>query len=327
MFQFTKVKSATKPPEAFKLNDYTNVLTKNERLTLALRSLYTESGYSLYKMSKFEEYELYLKNKEFLVSDNIITFTDTDGRLLALKPDVTLSIIKNSRTRENEVIKAQYNENVYRVSGSTRSFREIMQSGIECIGDIGEREVCEVVSLAAKSLSLLSSDSVLEISSLDIVDGVLDYAGIADGAKDSLLSLIEKKNEYEAKALLDTVCQSDEGKKLVLSLISLFGKPEKVLPRLEAMRVNERISSAIDMLSSVVFELDKNASGKISIDFSLLGNMKYYNGIAFRGFISGLPAAVLLGGQYDNLMTKMGKDSRGVGFAVYLDGLDRLTEL
>ena len=55
--------------------------------------------------------------------------------------------------------------------------------------------------------------------------------------------------------------------------------------------------------------------------------MKYYNGIAFRGFISGLPAAVLLGGQYDNLMTKMGKDSRGVGFAVYLDGLDRLTEL
>ena len=47
-------------------------------------------------MSRFEEYDLYVANKDFLISDEVITFTDRSGRLLAMKPDVTLSIIKNA---------------------------------------------------------------------------------------------------------------------------------------------------------------------------------------------------------------------------------------
>ena len=45
-------------------------------------------------MNKFENYELYLENKSFLASENIVTFTDPSGKLLALKPDITLSILK-----------------------------------------------------------------------------------------------------------------------------------------------------------------------------------------------------------------------------------------
>ena len=45
-------------------------------------------------MGRFEEYGLYQENRRFLTSDQVITFTDLDGRLLALKPDVTLSIAK-----------------------------------------------------------------------------------------------------------------------------------------------------------------------------------------------------------------------------------------
>ena len=66
-----------------------------ERAAFSLRELYRGYGYLPYKMSKFEEYDLYVRNKDFLVSDRIITFTDMGGSLLALKPDVTLSIIKN----------------------------------------------------------------------------------------------------------------------------------------------------------------------------------------------------------------------------------------
>ena len=72
------------------------VLKEEERIALELRSLYKKYGYLPYKMSKFEEYDLYVANKEFLISDGVITFNDTDGKLLALKPDVTLSIIRNS---------------------------------------------------------------------------------------------------------------------------------------------------------------------------------------------------------------------------------------
>ena len=65
---------------------------------------------------------------------------------------------------------------------------------------------------------------------------------------------------------------------------------------------------------------------RIQIDFSATGDVKYYNGIAFKGFISGIPGSVLSGGQYDALMKKMGRKDRAIGFAVFLDMLERLTE-
>ena len=68
-----------------------------ERAVRQLRELYRRYGYTQYKMSKFEPYDLYARSKSFLVSEDILTFTDADGRLMALKPDVTLSIIKNAQ--------------------------------------------------------------------------------------------------------------------------------------------------------------------------------------------------------------------------------------
>ena len=150
--------------------DY-NMLDRIQQLTLALGGIFSSHGYSQYKMGKFEEYDLYSKNKDFLVSDSVITFTDTNGKLMALKPDVTLSIIKNTKN-EQGIQKLFYNENVYRVSKSTNSFKEIMQSGVECIGDIDSFSIGEVLMLAAESLNEISQDFILEISQLDILSRV-----------------------------------------------------------------------------------------------------------------------------------------------------------
>ena len=53
-----------------------------EKLLFRLRMLYRQYGYQPYRMSKFEKYELYAGNKDFLVSDRVITFNDTNGDLL-----------------------------------------------------------------------------------------------------------------------------------------------------------------------------------------------------------------------------------------------------
>ena len=119
-----------------------SVLQRNERYVYALRELYFRYGFTPYRMSKFEEYDLYARNKDFLVSDNVITFTDTDGKLMALKPDVTLSIIKNSKDEPDVIRKVSYNENVYRVSKGSNSFREIMQAGVECFGAVDDAAAC-----------------------------------------------------------------------------------------------------------------------------------------------------------------------------------------
>ena len=63
---------------------------------------------------------------------------------------------------------------------------------------------------------------------------------------------------------------------------------------------------------------------RVRVDFSVVNDMSYYNGIVFKGFVNGVPASVLSGGQYDKLMEKMGKKSGAIGFALYPDLLESL---
>ena len=58
-----------------------NPIWKNEEQAgIGLKSVYRRYGYIPYKMSRFEEYDLYVRNKDFLVSDQIITFSDRCGK-------------------------------------------------------------------------------------------------------------------------------------------------------------------------------------------------------------------------------------------------------
>lgn len=303
------------------MENLTKILTRDEEAVFTLRALYNKYGYSKYKMSKFEEYDLYVRNKDFLPSENIITFTDTDGRLLALKPDVTLSIIKNSRVTEG-VFKAQYNENIYRISKGTNSFKEFMQVGLECLGAVGNKELTEVILLAAKSLDLISESNVLEISHLDITYGILDYAGLSEDGKKKILDCLGKKNVSGIEEVCISESVESEKTELVKKLASVYGTPETVMPALDVFKVTKETTSAVEQLAEIFAELKENGiSKKLCVDFSLVGDMKYYNGIAMKGFVDGIPSGILSGGQYDNMMLKMKKNARGVGFAVYLDEL------
>ena len=109
-------------------------LRPDETATLELRGLYEKYGYKKYKISKFEEYSLYVENRDFFTGDKVLSFTDLDGRLLAMKPDVTLSIINNTRAEKGKSEKIYYIENVYRESKENHSFKEINQMGLEYMG-------------------------------------------------------------------------------------------------------------------------------------------------------------------------------------------------
>ncbi len=300
-----------------------SLLKNDEKAIFSLRGLYRKYGYSQYKMSKFEAYDLYVRNKDFLVSDNIITFTDAGGKLMALKPDVTLSIIKNSPEERGVVQKVYYNENVYRATKESGAYKEIMQMGLECLGDIDAYSVAEVCMLAAESLSFISPDFVLDISHMGIISPILEEIGASHAAKQEILKCIGEKNAHELAA----ICARDNlDATLLCALVQTYGAPAVVLPRLDALRI-EGNSSAIDDLISVISALEKNGFGdKIRIDFSVVNDMNYYNGFVFRGFIEGLSAGILSGGQYDALMAKMGKKAGAIGFAIYLDMLEQLPE-
>ncbi len=300
-----------------------NYLKNEEKIILSLRALYSKYGYLPYKMNKFEEYDLYAKNKEFLIGEGVITFTDTHGKLLALKPDVTLSIIKNATENKGVKNKVYYSENVYRISGKTREYKEIMQTGLECVGDLDLYDTYEVIILARKSLEAVSNDYVLEISHMGILSSLLDSVSSNEAYRQEVLDSIKKKSKHEIKLASQKYGISEEKTEMLCNFISVYGEPRVVISKLEKMNVNDEFLSATKELKALTSLLGDD---KVRLDFSIINDMNYYNGIVFNGFLSGVAECVLFGGSYDKLLSKMGKRSRGIGFAIYTDLLEGINE-
>lgn len=300
-------------------------LSKDEELIFNLRRLYEQYGYNQYKMGKFEEYDLYAENKDFLVSDGVITFTDTNGKLKALKPDVTLSIVRSSRFDADDMVrKVYYHENVYRISGKNRTYCEIMQTGLECIGDIDEYCVSEVLMLAGQSLKLISDEAVLDVSHMGILAYYMDRLGLEDEHDRLIMKYIGEKNTHELEDLCSDQGADEVAVRELIQLISLSGTMKEVLPELRKLRCPAALIQELDRIESTMSAY--GIGDLLRINFSVINDMNYYNGLVFKGYIKGIPDGVLSGGRYDSLMRKMGRKTGAIGFAVYPDQLERLWE-
>lgn len=300
------------------------IMKSEEKAAERLRSLYSKYGYLPYKMNKFEEYDLYVRNKNFLVSDRVITFNDTDGSLMALKPDVTLSIIKNGEDIPGIKQKVCYNEHVYRVSDNTGRFREIMQTGLECIGDIDPYDLYEVISLAAQSLSMISDSYMLEVSHLGVLSAILEEACPNSSFTSEAVGFIAEKNGHDLKKLCASYDLSDSDTEKVLALVTVYGRMSDVVASLKPLCGKKALLALEELeLISKLFEGDLDGD-RVIFDFSVINDRNYYNGVVFRGFLDGICESVLSGGQYDSLMKKMKRTSGAAGFAVYLDKLERM---
>ena len=299
-------------------------LQPKERASFALRALYEAAGCRKYHMGRFEEYGLYQENRSFLSSEQVITFTDLDGRLLALKPDVTLSIAKTAQPAPGETLRYYYHENVYRPSAESHTFKEISQMGLEMLGAVGEAQVQQAVCLAARSLDALGAEWVLEVSHMGYLFGLFDALGVPDAARAKLLEKLREKNAHELRAAAGAAGLTDAAADILCSVLSLCGSYADTLAKAAALCRNDAMRAAVAELEALAVPLEK-AGGVIRLDMTLAGEMEYYNGLVFQGYLKALPRPLLKGGRYDLLMQKFTPGAGAIGFAVYLDELDRLS--
>ena len=293
-----------------------SLLSPAERVTFLLRELYTENGYERFKMNKFEEYELYMRNKDFLLGDGVITFNE-GGRLMALKPDVTLSIMKNFKA-EAGLCRICYDENVYRTVGGALS--EIMQCGLECMGEVDAAAEYEVVRLAAESLSRIDGNYVLALSHMGYVDALLAHYNMVPADRERLLGYLRSKNLHDMERFL---ADRPEAYRALRALLTLPAAPEAAAEAMVALSQNDEMREAAAELGELIRRLDEDGCGKrICVDFSVVNSMKYYSGVVMNGYVNGIPERVLSGGRYDKLMSRMGKEAGAIGFALYLNVLD-----
>ncbi len=297
-------------------------LKPDERATLELRGLYEKYGYKKYKIGKFEEYSLYASNRDFLAGDKVLTFTDLDGRLLAMKPDVTLSVINNTRATKDHSEKLYYIENVYRENKENHSFKEIKQMGLEYMGNINKVSIIEVLNLALKSLKLIDNDFLMEISYMHYTMHLLSSLGLNESQYLEILNGIRQKNSASIEISAKKAGLGERETALLIELPFLYGEMGKTIKRARDMAINDEMIKDIDVLEDYCKALKSLGYSKnIQIDLSMVNDIDYYNGIIFKGYIRSLPGCVLSGGQYDKAMKILGKDAGAIGFAIYLDEL------
>lgn len=295
----------------------------SERVQLQLRACFEKAGYHKYHMGRFEEYSLYQENRSFLNSDQVITFTDLDGRLLALKPDVTLGIAKNAQPAPGECKKYYYVEKIYRPSLESHTFEEINQMGLECIGAVNDTVVEQVMEMAVQSLSAAGVPYVLEASHMGFIKGLLDAVDAPKTCRPALLGFLQSKNAHELRTAALQAGISAWGAQALCTLLELHGPMGATIRKAREMVKSEAMSAALDELSALQNVLGNKGRG-IWLDLSLAGEMEYYNGLVFNGYLLGLPRAVVRGGRYDLLADRFTHGAGAIGFAVYLDELERL---
>lgn len=295
-------------------------------LTNNLSLLFEAAGYKKYKMRKFEEYSLYLENKSFLTSEYVITFNDLSGKLLALKPDVTLSIVKNSQATKESREKLYYLESVYRLDSRTHEYKEIDQFGMEILGDIDCAATLEVITLAKETLNQTNKASSLCISHMGFMSALLEFAaGDNFSLREKLTDCVKMKNTHDMEAVFAQFSVEGERKEKFIAANCVSGNFEAALATLYELRIPES-SASLDELSELYTNLKECSLHKgVRLDLSIITDTDYYNGIVFQGFVEGIHKNVLSGGRYDKLAGKFREGIGAMGFAVYISELALLT--
>ena len=287
-----------------------------------LNALYEPYGYRRIRLPKFEPYDLYSENRDFINAGQLITFTDVDGTLMALRPDVTLSVLKGYGASEAKVY---YNETVYRPVDNR--FREIAQTGVERIGTIDAQAEAEMVMLGARSTAMFGGDYVMRISDTAFLKKLFESFSLSESMRRRLIRLFALKSATGIDTLVQEGSLDVSHAHAMKQLLDLYAPLEDGIAQLEADAVFAPCGEEITALK--LFSRALSACGvtdRVYLDFSLVNSMDYYSGILFQGTVRGIPYAVVSGGRYDGLAKKMGCSGGAIGFSVYLDAVRQESE-
>ena len=296
-----------------------NLINENS-IVSNLINIYERFGFKKIKLSKFEDYNLYNNNKDFLQTEHILTFMNLNGNLKSLRPDVTLSIVKKVlKDNEKETQKIYYIEDIYKIVSN--EYEEIPQVGVEIIGKLNNYSNLEIISMAIESLKSINKNYILEISNIDFISAIFDEINLEENLKIEILNNIYLKNKHDLEKLLNKNVDC-KYKKCILSFIELSGNYKDILKKLKSLIINKKMQKSYEELKSLsfVFELYNNFD-KILLDFSIESQLGYYNGIIFKGYIKGNNDIILSGGRYDKLLNKFNSNKNAIGFAIYMDKL------
>lgn len=286
-----------------------------------LRTLFTSCGFLELETPTIEFYDVFASDEGAMPQENMFKFFDQQGRILVLRPDITVPVARITATKYREAaypLRFSYIGNVFRYDdyGGGKQ-NEFTQAGIEVLGVNTPESDAEVISVAIQALRASGLESFqVDIGQVEFFNGLMEETGLAEEDTSQVRMLIDRKDYVGLEEFLKRCDIREDLKKLIFDLPGLFGSVD-VIDRVEALELNKRSRDALENVRQVLKILDDYSLGQyVSVDLGMLRGLAYDTGIIFRGFTYGVGFPILTGGRYDRLVGEFGGDCPATGFSL-----------
>lgn len=299
-----------------------------------LRRKIEDAAMSVFESWSYEEvitpsvdyYDLFEQGMGHVEAQRGFRFTDNDGRLLALRPDVTSSVARIAATLladRPRPLRFCYAAPVFRQQPQSHAEwrRENTQLGCELIGVGGKPADLEVLRLAAEILTRLDLQSsyCITINNVEIFNGIAAQLNLDTPAREQLRRLIDTRETAELHRFLQDYSANDG--RAFSQLAQLTGKRD-VIQAARNVIGNERSIAALDALEELWTAIESlDLQDVFEIDLGDVPSLDYYTGLSLKIFVHGAGASVGRGGRYDGLTGNFGRAEPAVGFVLNLDAL------
>ncbi|MFZ5975945.1 MAG: ATP phosphoribosyltransferase regulatory subunit [Bacillota bacterium] len=304
------------------VQDYLPVECYNKtRIEKKMAECFHLSGYDQVDLPVFEYMDVFATGVGSVRVEKMIKFIDNQGRILVLRPDLTVPIARMSSTRMKDAkapLRLFYVANAFGTKDtSPNAQKEYTQAGVELLGVPGPEGDAEVIALAIETLLAAGLEGfAIDIGQVEFFKGLMEEAGLTGEQSRELREYVDQKNMLAIELFLNENKINSKVKERIMRLPALYGK-EEVLDNAMALTQSERALSALATLRQVYEYLKAfGLAGYVTFDLGMLYSTDYYTGLIFRGITDYLGAPILSGGRYDTLTGDFGCSREATGFAI-----------
>lgn len=283
-------------------------------------------GYQEVITPSIEFYRTYSAGFEDIREEELYKFFDDNGRILALKADMTIPIARVVATKFKdckEALRFRYCANVFKVHETLSGNKnEITDCGVELIGLDKSTGDLEILVTALDALEVVKGSKLtLEIGDVQFFKQACKGAGLSQEQSQQLSYLIDHKSLLALEEYVDSIALSDTYRNFFMQMIWWNGD-NKVLEEAKKYAFNDELKKILSDLETLHEQLEAlGYKDIVTYDLGKIGNLNYYTGLIFDAFVEGVGLRVMSGGRYDNLLKKYGVDLPAVGFSIKLDQL------
>lgn len=291
-----------------------------------LLALFRSWGYQEVVTPTFEFVEIFQAGQTAGNGDVLYKFIDRQGRVLALRPEMTAPIARLVATRlkkEKLPLRLCYSAAVFRYEDPAPGRRrEFHQAGVELLGAKGVGADAEVVGLAVEALLTAGlKDFRVGLGQVAVTKGVLADLGLVPEALARVKEALVGKDWVRLSYLCDEYGLKGEARRCLELLFTLHGGREALKAAGPILRM-EAAREPLAEMEEVLAVMERYGLGSyLFIDLGILRDFDYYTGLVFEGYTPGLGFPVLGGGRYDGLLQEFGYPCPATGFAL---GLERV---